>query len=412
MPSVATAFVVVMISFVSAYLYVISSFGNAILFHLLWQVCAAGNSKICSGNVAEAVLYITISAVCSTIIQTCLCKSYINWPLGLQLALSQLVGGLFGTLLLFTVTSVWIVRSLGLFFLLISFQSIVREAKIAVATDIAKRNAAKTDDELHETINPLQVPIEPGLITQDIISPTSLAEASATTVAVASPMMELHHKISSPNNRSVPPVLTVGNTQKLDHAENDSYKVDTWERRAFVWAVGIAAGFLGGLFGTGGPPLMLFVTHVQLPKNVARGTLSLGFCAVSFERLFLFLIYPPSGLDVYSDDKILMYDLIIIATLSSIYLGNISVKYVSESHFRRLIMCILSAGSVIMIASGTSVVLQLSMCAASLMLFGLVGFGTYKHYYRSAAVEFTQIGLPWYTMVDKLRASRDDTRRF
>jgi hypothetical protein len=292
--------------------------------------------------------------------------------------------------------------------LLISFQNIVRESKIAVATDIAKRNAAKTDAEVHETINPIQGPIESDL-PQDSSSPTSFAEAAATTVA--SPMMELHLQISSLNNRSTRPVLTVGNTSTLEHTENDSYKVDTWERRAFVWAVGIAAGFLGGLFGTGGPPLMLFVTHVQLPKNVARGTLSLGFCAISFERLFLFLIYPPGRLDVYSDDKILMYDLIIIATLSSIYLGNISVKYVSETHFRRLIMCILSAGSVMMIASGTSVVLQVSMCAASLMLFGLVGFGAYKYYYRSAAIEFTQIGLPQYIALDEPRASRDNGTR-
>lgn len=378
MTSIATTLVIVVITFVSAYLYVISSFGNAILFHLLWQVCATGDSNICSGNIAEAVLYITISTVCSTTIQTYLCRRYINWPLAWRLAIGQLVGGFFGTLLLFTVTSVWIVRSLGLFFLLVAFQSILREAKLAVDADIAKQMVDTINYEVKETFNPLQGSIVPNL-PRDLIASKSVNLEEAAVSTVVYPMIATQaHPISSSSTTS-----TV----------NDVYEIDTWHRETFVLAVGTAAGFLGGLFGTGGPPLMLFVTYVRLPKNVSRGTLSLGFCAISFERLLLFFLFPPSGLNVYSDDKVLMYDFIIIATLSSIYLGNVTVKYVSEAHFRRLIMCILSTGSVMMMTSGISIVVQVSLFTASLVLLGLLGFCAYKYYYRSLSVEFSQGGL-------------------
>lgn len=378
MTSIATTLVIVVITFVSAYLYVISSFGNAILFHLLWQVCATGDSDICSGNIAEVVLYITISTVCSTTIQTYLCRRYINWPLAWRLAIGQLVGGFFGTLLLFTVTSVWIVRSLGLFFLLVAFQSILREAKLAVDADIAKQMVDTINYEVKETFNPLQGSIVPNL-PRDLIASKSVNLEEAAVSTVVYPMIATQaHPISSSSTTS-----TV----------NDVYEIDTWHRETFVLAVGTAAGFLGGLFGTGGPPLMLFVTYVRLPKNVSRGTLSLGFCAISFERLLLFFLFPPSGLNVYSDDKVLMYDFIIIATLSSIYLGNVTVKYVSEAHFRRLIMCILSTGSVMMMTSGISIVVQVSLFTASLVLLGSLGFCAYKYYYRSLSVEFSQGGL-------------------
>jgi uncharacterized membrane protein YfcA len=421
MPSAATAAVVVVICFVSTLLYVLSSFGNAILFHLLWQVCAAGDSNVCSGNVAEAVLYITISTLCSTAIQTYLCRSYINWPLAVQIALGQILGGLFGTLLLFTVTSVWIVRSLGLFFVLIAIQSIIREANLAVAADINRQDAAVAQEE-EETVNPMQTSLQ-HKPSEDAISLHVLEEANSSVVV--SPMMELCLRVESPNQCdkyvSFPNAARVEDmeisptvndetcadgvtdvvTATVDHVSEGSYKVNTWERRATVWAVGVSAGFLGGLFGTGGPPLMMFVTHVKLPKNISRGTLSVGFCAISLERLFLFLVYPPSGLKVHSPDKVFMYFLIILATLSSIYLGEKIVKYVSDVHFRRLIMCILSTGSIMMSTSGTSITIQASLCAVSLVIFGLVGLGAYKYYYKSVTGQFAQVGLPQSATIEE-----------
>ena len=471
-----TVFVVCLITFLSTLLYVLSSFGNAILFHLLWQICAAGDRAVCSGSVPDAVLYITIAELVSASIQTYTCRKDMNWPLAIHLTGAQLVGGVFGTLLLFAVTSVWVVRVLGCLFFYTATVSIVREANFSATSEIDKWNKENAENEIREhesfTSNPLQqsanldskwhinikshytkesgelllpdeLPTEAGIpsislrqsISDRVINRipsfygNDKVEVVDTTensnsfcdknvdmnneydsrnsschdenlISASNEFAEVHSSIGNHNVSIIQEVQMHNSSSSAaselkENSESSaglsvSYKLDTRNRVMTVWIVGLCAGFLGGLFGTGGPPLMLFVMYTHLPKNESRGSMSLAFFCISVERMVLMFIIP-NDLQLGSSESSVIAILIVISTLASIWTGEQMVPYVSEIVFRRLIMTILSVGSVMIMTSGTSIVIQASVCGGSLVFFCVLGYIAYKHYAKKLTVSFALI---------------------
>ena len=81
--------VICLINLLSTVLYIISSFGNAILIQLSWQICGKINSLICSGNVVDAVFYISISTGISAPLQVYSMWSSINWPIAINLTINH-----------------------------------------------------------------------------------------------------------------------------------------------------------------------------------------------------------------------------------------------------------------------------------------------------------------------------------
>jgi uncharacterized membrane protein YfcA len=451
----SSIFVVGIIMATCSYLYAISSFGNAILFHLAWQMCASGSAtKVCSGEVSEAVLYLTVSMLLMPPQQIYSLWAQINWPLALHLTMTHLVGGFIGSVLLFTVTSVWVVRVLGIIFLLVAVQSMVKESHLMSLETYSKMQqngkevdpAAITQPDANRGIENIESELKVGFQREDRVN--------VDDKSVQNPMYN-NHTAAAPSNDSISPITSeivsgispradleeaveditdaealptsfayvnlsttqsplqaegTGNQDVMDLAANTSapfnYKnlstsstASIWahlvhvfttakpghfamlSKRSYyiVWTAGVVAGLLGGMFGTAGPALMVFVTYARLGKDETRGTFAIGYMAINLERCVMILAYP-NDIDVFSPDMGAMSVSIIAGTLLGLYVGEKTVVYISESAFRRIVLCILSIGSALMMTTGANVGTQVGIVVAVVVFFVLLGYVAYQFY--------------------------------
>jgi uncharacterized membrane protein YfcA len=332
-----TLAVVALLNLLSTILYILSSFGNAILLQLGWQICAALDHLVCSGEVAEAVFYISLSSAVSAPLQVYSMWSSINWTIALHLTLSQLCGGFVGMSLLFVVTSVWMVRSLGVLFGFVAIQYIFKES-LSVAS---KRLIAL----------PPPAPLSP-LETCNEIHLAHLEIAVAT------------------DDPSPAPALVIAPHPSRTH----------WTTHPLVvWLVGLSAGLLGGLFGTPGPPLMLYVTKSTMTKDEVRGTLAVSYTFLTAERLLMMLLLPNSPIDLITLRSFFAFIGIVLTSLAGRSIGQALNKHVDEILFRRIIMAILSFGSVTMMTSGLPLLPRLVAYVLLMALYGLVGYLVYAY---------------------------------
>ena len=95
---------------------------------------------------------------------------------------------------------------------------------------------------------------------------------------------------------------------------------------------GVAAGLLGGMFGTGGPPLILFYQLRGVDKVAFRGTLMAIFMCVSIVRLPSYLV---AGL--ITAPRLWSALVMVPALLLGMWLGNRVQVEMSEQRFRQLV---------------------------------------------------------------------------
>ena len=108
--------VVAVLNLSAVVLYAITSFGNGIVYNSGWQLCYRLESSICSGNLAEAVVHVSVATVLLVPMQAYILRAHINWKLVGHLALTQQIGIYLGMRILFQFTSVWLQRSMGAVF--------------------------------------------------------------------------------------------------------------------------------------------------------------------------------------------------------------------------------------------------------------------------------------------------------
>ena len=122
-------------------------------------------------------------------------------------------------------------------------------------------------------------------------------------------------------------------------------------RKAIVWPwwcappVGLVSGFLGGTFGTGGPPLVLYYQLGGVPKTVFRSSLMAIFLLVALERLGL---YSVKGM--ITAPRLWSSLLVMPAVVLGAWLGNRIHLELSERAFRRLVSAVLVAIGVLLLA--------------------------------------------------------------
>lgn len=368
-----TILVVCLFNLLSTALYIISSFGNAILMQLCWQICSTGNKSICSGNIAEAVFYISISTGISAPIQLYTLWNSINWPIAINLTLSQLVGGFIGTSLLFIVQSVWMVRSLGIFFSLLAVQYIVKEAQLLGQSKFEHDNNIisvvvvqnKNDNKNNNNMNMNEDDEELVSTNNEIIaiSPT------AHSISISSS--------SSSSIISTTTTTTLNTTTNITSSISYYFNKEIIIKYTIIWSVGLCAGLLGGLFGTPGPPLMLYVTRSSMSKNEVRATLAVSYTFGTYERLIMMSLSSNSPINFVSMNTLYSFIGILFTCLIGRVIGEYLGKYVNENIFRRIIMGILIFGSTTMITSGISLNYQLIAYLIFTIIYCLIGFIVY-----------------------------------
>jgi uncharacterized membrane protein YfcA len=122
------------ITFIAVAIYVLSSFGNGMIFHMGWQVCARlSGGSVCNGEISTATIMITIAAFFLLPIQLYMLLDMVDWKLGINLSFTQQIGVFLGMYVSFTVHSDWLARGLGMSMMVVAVQKTFSEIKSAKA---------------------------------------------------------------------------------------------------------------------------------------------------------------------------------------------------------------------------------------------------------------------------------------
>jgi uncharacterized membrane protein YfcA len=150
------------------------------------------------------------------------------------------------------------------------------------------------------------------------------------------------------------------------------YIFSDWQSYVFVWVIGLSSGLFGGMYASGGPPLMYFVSVTNLDKNVCRGTMAVDYLIENIGRLLYIITYSDKQ-HFYTLD-IQFITIIITLTMTSLFAmltGNRIALYVNQKTFRYIILCLLAIGSILLATTDCtlSTTLIISFCGIFLYTF-------------------------------------------
>lgn len=305
--------VVCSINLAAVLIYAISSFGNGMVFHIGWQLCARiSAAELCSGSIGSAGVQITIAAIFLLPIQLYMLIDHVDWKLGINLSITQQVGVFIGMYLSFSIHSEWVARGLGLSMLVVAFQ--------------------KTFAEIQS--------LEAGRIGMSVIN---------------------------------------------------KYELYGLKNYLLVWFVGITSGFFGGLYASGGPPLMWFVATINLEKNVCRGTVSFLYLVENAGRLIYLVIFAPRDDDVLnlSKERLIALCIALTATsITSLAAGNLLSSRIDQQCFRYLILALLGVGSTLLATTGSSRIQTIVLIFGSILIYSFLSIIYYlRKIQRQAGIE-------------------------
>ncbi len=109
--------------------------------------------------------------------------------------------------------------------------------------------------------------------------------------------------------------------------------------------VGLVSGALGAVFGTGGPPVIVFLRACRLSKTPFRSTIMMYFLSMSLLRAG---IYSTTGL--LTLDRALAAIMLIPGSIAGIVIGVIIHERISESQFRYVVAIVLVVLGVLLAA--------------------------------------------------------------
>lgn len=272
--------VVAVLNLSAVVLYAITSFGNGIVYNSGWQLCYRLDSSVCSGNLAEAVVHVSVATVLLVPMQAYILREHINWKLVAHLALTQQIGIYLGMRILFQFTSVWLQRSMGAVFLIVTLLKISAEVRPSTAP-------------LHDTLP-------------------------------------------------------------------SKYTFQHPREYAIIWFTGFASGVFAGLFAASGPPLMLLVAHINLPKDECRASIFALNLIQNITRVVIILFFQ-STVDVYSSHFATVAVVLTLSSIVGMSSGNIISAHINQAVFRRCMLALLSVGSLLLLSHETSTFMTVSL---------------------------------------------------
>jgi uncharacterized membrane protein YfcA len=115
--------------------------------------------------------------------------------------------------------------------------------------------------------------------------------------------------------------------------------------------LGFGAGFLGGAFSgavtAGGPPVVAFLSSLDLDKNRTKATILAYIVAASFYKLFFLLYFD------FITSRVLMYTALLLGpTFIGMFAGKSLFNRLSTDTFRRVVLGILFGAAVFIIVKG------------------------------------------------------------
>jgi len=110
------------------------------------------------------------------------------------------------------------------------------------------------------------------------------------------------------------------------------------------FVAGIFSGILGGLFGTSGPPLVIYVHHFAEDKTAFRAQLLILFVLHDIFRMFLYVRHS------LIDASIIRFNLVLLPPLViGLIIGSKMHFQVNETNFNRAISLMLFVSGVLLL---------------------------------------------------------------
>ena len=295
-----TGVVCATIAYVSYTAWALTGFGSAIIFQILWYFVSLFYG---SGDIVDGLLYLSIAGVAVMPYQAFLLKQHINWKL-VGVMLSGFIPFLFvGINVLLLVSSPWMKRSLGFLFLLQWFKMVY-------------------DQRQHE------------LKAMQVDKSAELAKSQ-------------HNAVEKGEN----PLTSFDSTSVVEDKEEDvGFRFKSWCDVFILLCVTSFAGFLGGMFGTAGPPYMVWLTY---NRDVNKDTWRASAATMSSFYILPRIIYLLYASGRYDANFIPIYIATMLAGICATLVANKFLnKFVDPVAFRRLILLFLLLGSLLLITSG------------------------------------------------------------
>lgn len=234
--------------------YSITSFGLGIIYQLGWSICQSIDDDVCCGGMSTAVVHVTVAAFLIAPSQLYLLRNNVNWYLAFNIVIFQQLGLFLGVYTLFHIESVWFSRSLGLLIFLLSLHLIIGGKR--------DQDKLKCDSMV-------------------VIDPNSYNKTDGESIV----MLDWSDKHSNSNNEYVSTTV-----EDINGDTRLYYEINSWDQYLMVWLTGATSGVLSGLFATGGPPMMLFISYAKLNSVEARATVTFCDCCNNLGRM-IFIIF-------------------------------------------------------------------------------------------------------------------------
>lgn len=288
-------------------------FGGNILFHICYSCCKTFDVFIhegyelgfCSGDLKSVVFYITISSFSLSIIQSMTLHCDINWPLALQLGVSQQLGIAIGQFLLNTMETQWLGKILGAVFFALAIQMAYEEV-----SHFSKAAMKRSSD-------------------------------------VASRLPELQESKRTEGEQ-----------------ENEKKKKMT----ILILGVGTLSGVLSGLFSTGGPPLIWLVSYLKLELVEIRATVSVVFLMQGVGSMVGMAYQGDRLLEnrQHLQDTFIVF---FASALFASVVGNRLADCLDKRQSRFILLVVLTVGAVVLFTQGMDTKISILIAVIAILSF-------------------------------------------
>jgi len=363
MLDIITYISMILINSVSVICYAITSFGNGVLYQLGWHICYLINSNVCDGSLDSVLIHVTLAHVFTFPMQIYLFRERINWTLALLLTISQQFGLYFGLWLVFTYKSIWFFRGLAILFFLTAIDMIYKELIITINI-ISKSNNKNmmmkinsndsNDNDNNDNIKKIQIEM---IGNNNIYGGDDIVELGIGGKYIN----------NEENKQNRNQIIEEKQTHKF-------YVIDTFSKLMITLMAGFTSGVSGGIFSVGGPSLMWFIAFVNLDNIECRATLAVCFCLENIGRV-IYIFFFQNTVAVWNEQYAIIFIVLTTSSLISLYIGNYLAHFVDQTTFRRILIFLLSSGSLLMAVNGLDAI-QTLIVSGLLLLFLSVIFAT------------------------------------
>lgn len=378
----------ILCSFSSCIVSGLTSFGDAIFFHIVWAIAtAAGGIPDGRDALAKAVTFVTIQSVSNVPLLFWLARKELfrAYPYGAVMGIAGCAMVPVGSSLLYFGNIVVVKWLAGSFFLAFSIWRLLSEA----LSFVRSRTQSKPENQQNQksAIEPADEPCDspPDSCTTPVNPETSGSAFESISVHVATPGDIAEN--SADTTTATTTITTITATTVTDSDAEAPQRSATTPlgrlisrllpisdrlskgRCLFVLlCAGLGAGFLGGLLGTGGPPQMIAFALMALHKDIIRA-ISASYNSIEIPfRILIFLNTDGNMFDFQNEWQ--LYLGIVLAAWTGYSAGTYIRQFADTAMILRFLLVLVFASSGILLGA-----LDNAWLAAVYVALA-IGFGT------------------------------------